>query len=151
MFLFEIPCECGNYLSVNASQAGTNKKCICGRTLLIPSFGELQKEFAVEEEPQKIQSDNTAYIITSIVIAALLFVIWHWDLKSLALLTCITMFISGKVWFLVLMFREMGINALLVFIIPFFDWLFLFIRFDVAWRPVLLQFIGIIALVLGAM
>ncbi len=67
----------------------------------------------------------------------------------MAVFLFLAMFLGGKLWFLIVMFREMGVPAFLVFIIPFFDWLFLFKRLDVAWKPVLLQFLGLVVLVIG--
>lgn len=83
------------------------------------------------------------------IVAFLLGLVWLLNLPSLAFLLFILMFLGGKLWFLAVMFNEMGANAILVFLIPFFDWIFLFIRFDVAWKPVLFQAIGFVFLIVG--
>lgn len=149
MASFAIPCECGKSLRVSASQAGTNKDCICGRSVPVPSFRDLQEKFQVQEIIHAHKTSPLGMILGLGIVAFLLGLVWLLNLPSLAFLLFILMFLGGKLWFLAVMFNEMGANAILVFLIPFFDWIFLFIRFDVAWKPVLFQAIGFVFLIVG--
>jgi hypothetical protein len=147
MATFEIPCECGASLRVLASQAGTDRECRCGRTISIPRFSELQKTFRVRDDRHARPAGGSRLPIGSLyritTMAASSFVLL-WHQSPSALLVCLAMFLLGKVWFLLVMFREMGAPALLIFIVPFLDWMFLFVRFDVAWKPVVLQFLSVV-------
>lgn len=47
---YQIPCECGNVVSVTANQSGTNVTCACGRELPVPSLRELIQTYGPVEE-----------------------------------------------------------------------------------------------------
>ena len=151
MTSFRIPCECGKTILVSASEAGTTKRCICRREIAIPSFGKLRESFQVEgeNERQTEQHRGPSAILLFAVFAVLFGLIWLWNLPTVVFLASMAMFYGGKIWFLALMFAEMGTPAILVFLVPFLDWMFLFIRFDVAWKPILCQFLGVVLLVVG--
>ena len=148
---FEIPCKCGAPLRFSAGQAGTNAACVCGRIVSIPSLSDLQEKFPTEEtsDDRDVVPNRWGLTVSILVVVALLFVLWFWNRPSLALLVFVLMFLAGKLWFLGVMFRETRTSAALVYIVPFVEWVFLFIRFDVAWKPVLLQLIGFLLLVVG--
>jgi Domain of unknown function (DUF1922) len=62
---FRLPCECGRHLSVTEGAAGATLQCVCGRTVKVPSLGELGRQFTVEAEGptaarQAGESDRTA-------------------------------------------------------------------------------------------
>jgi hypothetical protein len=149
MATFEVPCKCGAPLRVSASQAGTDAYCLCGRTIQIPRLSDLQKTLSETEPGDDQPVRRFGFIVITIGVMASLVLVSYWNLQSLAFLAFALMFFGGKLWFLGVMFREMGALAILAFIIPFFDWLFLFKRFDVAWKPILLQFVGIVYLFIG--
>jgi hypothetical protein len=109
-----------------ASQAGTNASCACGQIVSIPSLSDLQNRFQIKKTSgdQEVGPVRWAWPISIIGVVVLLFAVWFWQLSPLAIYLGLVMFLSGKFWFLAVMFREMGGTAFLVFIIPFFDWLF---------------------------
>ncbi len=43
---FSVRCSCGELIAVQAGQAGTETRCGCGRTCLVPSLRELQESLA---------------------------------------------------------------------------------------------------------
>lgn len=150
MAIFEIYCDCGKALEIDSAQAGTSLSCGCGRTIAVPKLSDLQRHYRAQ-----VSSDRKEYrqskvgpgLLVGIILLA---AIWMWNPSSLPMIAFLVLFVGGKLWFLGLMFSELGIFALLIFIIPLFDWLFLFIRFDVAWKPVCCQILGVLALLIGS-
>lgn len=144
-------CECGQTTEVTSAQAGALVPCTCGLMISVPRLSLLQEAEATDETSKSSHELNRFRLFAAVAIAALLL---GWLLgiepKTFALIIPIGMILVGKIWLLGLMFREVGFPAILTFLTPIFDWCFLFIRFDVSWRPVLLQIIGLISLVFGA-
>lgn len=135
---------------VLASQAGTATKCKCGQMVDVPSFGELKRtsEPASDSAEQAgATAPNWVGLAVTLVVMVLLFVSGQAAALVLASIACI---LAGKVWLFITMVGEMGAIALLALITPVLDMLFVFKRFDVAWRPVALQVLGIVFLVLSA-
>src|SRR5213593_2963195 len=40
---YQLPCTCGEYLTVTEGSAGAQVKCVCGRTVTVPSLGGLRE------------------------------------------------------------------------------------------------------------
>lgn len=147
---FAVTCECGASLSALATQAGSTVACRCGRQVKVPRLSELRERFSAVtrlEDPANRSLDTK--IIASVAAAYLIIGYFLFGPAILAVLTAMLMILGSKVWFLALMFSEMGGVAILVFIVPFLDWLFLFKRYDITWKPILLQFVGWVALVVA--
>lgn len=83
-----VPCECGLQLVVAASQAGQSLRCVCGRTVLLPTLLELRKFPRVQEEvvggpssgwgiPQRLISIGSLILLGALVwLGVLWFVLW---------------------------------------------------------------------------
>ena len=142
---FALKCQCGQVTGVTVADAGTIKTCLCGSSLEVPSLREIRTLDVLETQADPGNSLNDAIVVAIIVVGFVVVSLASYALMGAAGLMFVgwlTVF-AGKFWFLVAMLNEMGAKALLVFAIPFFDWLFLFIRLDVAWKPVLVQMIGL--------
>jgi hypothetical protein len=40
---YQLPCTCGEYLTVTEGSAGAQVKCVCGRIMTVPSLGGLRE------------------------------------------------------------------------------------------------------------
>jgi len=40
---FQLPCECGQRVVISEGMAGTSVRCACGRTVAVPSLGEIRR------------------------------------------------------------------------------------------------------------
>lgn len=145
MVRYKFLCECGKSFLVTASQAGVELSCVCGRTSFVPRLSVLQRskyEEVNDEHPMRAGLLKPGFVV----ITALLYFCWYQELspKLIFFLFGLGMFLVGKIWLLQSMFREVGTPALLTFVTPIFDWFFIFKRPDVAWKPILLQVMGIV-------
>ena len=140
---FTLDCECGSSITVRSGDAGTDKLCECGETIRVPSYSELM---AIKTLPQSDDSplvDRNTLVIFGVAIVLLAFS----GLFAIRFLLPIgvLMFISGRLWLTSQILREMTfLNAIIVFVVPFMPTLFLFKRFDIAWRPFLFGAIGLV-------
>lgn len=146
---YQVKCGCGHSISVLASQAGSLAKCKCGQMLQVPSLGELKRSSTPDDE--LIKSDASSPVkwrglVATLAVLSLLLLTGNQSFLVVACLGCI---LVGKVWLCAIMLREMGAAALLTLLTPVVDMLFASKRFDVAWRPVALQLIGVLFLSLS--
>jgi hypothetical protein len=125
--------------------------CGCGQTVLIPSLSKLRSQFRVEAKSDNQITDRKAFDIAVVVALILLLAVWIWNPHSWTFSISMLLIFCGKAWFVAVMFQEMGGRAIIFFIIPCLDWIFLIQRFDVAWRPVVLQAAGIALLLISGM
>jgi hypothetical protein len=44
---FQLPCDCGASVTVSEGEAGTRTICKCGRTVAVPSLGQLRRQAGV--------------------------------------------------------------------------------------------------------
>lgn len=96
MATFQIPCECGTSLRVTASQAGTDRLCVCGRTISIPRLTEMQHKFRVEKERDNTTDERRGLSIGIMSFVALLLIFLSWCLPPLAIPVFIAMFFGGE-------------------------------------------------------
>jgi hypothetical protein len=46
---YQVDCECGDYVTVEETDAGTTAQCRCGRAIQVPSLSELRRSAGVAE------------------------------------------------------------------------------------------------------
>src|SRR5262249_36493459 len=110
---FRLPCECGQRLYVEEGAAGGALLCPCGRTLKVPSLGELRRHFGLkaEDEPSDDGRFSPAQIVV-LVIGAMLFAVVFLlgGLLSFAVggVAGVGYLVSqvGQIWLLALVVRE---------------------------------------------
>jgi len=141
--IFTLDCKCGSSIAVRSGDAGTDKLCECGETIAVPSYSELVATKTLPQSEASPLIDRNTLLIFSVAIALLVYsaVFATHFLLPIGVL----MFIFGRLWLTSQILREMTfLNAMIVFIVPFMPTLFLFKRFDIAWRPFLFGAIGLL-------
>lgn len=135
-----LDCECGRQLTVADGAAGSDLLCACGRTLRVPSLGQLRSPFADQAEIEAPAEGrfSTAKIVLLLIAAMWFGMLWlGGSLLSLAAGgtagTGYLVALVGQVWLLVLIVRECRPEAILyALLIPFFTWYFAYQRWDIA-------------------
>lgn len=155
---FRLPCECGQQLPVTEGGAGGILQCACGRTVKVPSLGELRTHFAVVDEADaSLRGGLSPAQIVFLVIGVLIF-------GGLFLAGLVVSFAAGgisgvgyliaqvgQVWLLVLIVRECHPEAIgLALVVPFFTWFFAYQRWEIAKWAFACNIGGIVLSVLGA-
>lgn len=148
--IFKLTCVCGRTLEVRAGDAGSSFPCACGKDMAVPSLSELKAIITAEEAQSdtalSAPRDTKRDLI--FVVAVLLPTIALGVFAPVALAPVgLLMLLVARIWFAYQILREMApANALIVFFIPFMPTLFLFNRFDVAWKPFLLGVLGFVGI-----
>ncbi|MCI0376787.1 MAG: hypothetical protein L0215_04205 [Gemmataceae bacterium] len=137
---FRLTCECGRRLNLTDGAAGSAVACECGRTVQVPSLGELRRQFT-DDVDIKIPTESSLTVghLALIVLGVLVFgtgfwagYFWcfaHGRFTGLGYLIAQ----AGLIWLFVLMVRECSPTAvLLAFVVPFFTWYFAYQRWDIA-------------------
>jgi ABC-type Na+ efflux pump permease subunit len=154
---FAMYCACGQRLEVTEGMASTSVPCPCGRTLAVPSLGELRQRYPQTEEPP--DASERAQAIARVV----LFVLGACVFGALALvlgmiaangagLSVIGYAISmiGYLWLLFQIVRVCPPSALvMVLVVPFFHWYYALKRWDIAKWPFLCNVSGLVLMMIG--
>jgi hypothetical protein len=154
---YTVACDCGRSLVVRAGDAGTQRVCLCGATVSIPALSILQQptqsnshtegqlDSAAEERSLATRNPTLVIGITLIVVSVV-----GAESPPLLMPLGVLMVAAGRLWLAMLVLREMAFpNALMVFFVPLMPTVFLFKRFDVAWRPFLFGISGFVAFQFG--
>lgn len=146
---YTVTCDCERSIVVRVGDAGSQKMCGCGTLVNVPSLSDLREceelDSSIEEPSQ--QSDLS---IVMLGIASFGILVVGVISAPLLLPLGLLMVLSGRVWFAMQILREMTLpNAMMVFFIPFMPTVFLFMRFDIAWKPFLFSVVGFVVFVVG--
>ena len=150
---YSLPCECGRTFDVRASDAGSNLVCSCGVSVTVPPLSVLRSSYATtegEDDAQPSESlDRRSDVVFVMVVAAVCVFLGIVAVPALAM-AGLLMFVGARIWLAVQVMREMALgNAALVFFVPFMPAMFLFKRFDIAWKPFFLGSVGIAAVMVA--
>jgi hypothetical protein len=155
---FAIHCFCGQRLEVTEGMASTSVQCPCGRTLTVPSLGELRQLYPQTEEPPDHSERNQA--IARVVLIGLGAMV----LGTIAAVVGIAVvavggglptigygiFLFGYIWLLLQIAQVCPPSALvMVVVVPFFHWYYAFQRWDIAKWPFLCNVGGLVLLLIG--
>ncbi len=149
---FYVNCTCGRQLTVSASQAGMSCPCVCGLDVPVPSLGVLRRaQLENTTTNPAIKPESGLALISPGEILLIIFVmICGIVLFSQFGVRAVVPFgylcwLIGRVWVACLILREMTFPAaLVVFVIPFAQFYFALVRFDVTWRAVILSLVGLV-------
>src|SRR4051794_40561071 len=81
LMAFAMHCTCGQRLEVTEGMASTSVPCPCGRTLAVPSLGELRRLYPQTEEPDDLSERSQViarvivFVLSAIVLGSLALVI----------------------------------------------------------------------------
>ncbi len=143
-----ISCPCGQTFNVSLRDAGMTLGCHCGREVVVPQ----RRELAAKKSQQMSNFGHLSrYAMVSMgVIGIILIVMLAIQERGYLVLVGILMILAGRVWLALQILREMELaNALLVLIVPLMPTVFLFMRFEIAWKPFLCGSVGYILLFAG--
>ena len=151
--IYKISCDCGRSVDAKPSDAGASLACACGSKVVVPPLSSLRAmvddtgpDGAVESPGDGDAKGNAVFVAATLLVPAVLGIAY----TPALILSGVLMFFVARIWFALQILREMTLpNALLVFFVPFMPTLFLFKRFDVAWKPFLLGVIGFVAINVG--
>lgn len=140
---YNVPCDCGQSLTVRAGDAGASKLCVCGRELQVPPLSVLRRTPSLSNVTEKQASSGigaSALFVVTVIIA----IIAGLQSPSLLLPIGALTFLVGRVWFAMQIVGEMApANALIVLFVPFMPTFFFFQRFDITWKPFLYSLMGV--------
>jgi len=148
---FSVPCECGQHVTVSEGTAGTDVICRCGRTVHVPSLGNLRQYSILHVEAAspgrgRYSTAQIILVVVGVIVFGGLFILGF--LISLAggngfALVGYLVGQAGQIWLLFLIVRECKPDAIFyALVIPFFTWYFGYQRLDIAKVPLLLSVAG---------
>jgi hypothetical protein len=155
---FAIHCYCGRRLEVTEGMASTSVQCPCGRTLQLPSLGELRQRYPETEEPpdpsEGVRATARVVLIAlgATVFGAIALIIGMMVVAAGGGLLVIGygLYVFGRIWLLLQIVLVCAPSAIvLVFVVPFFDWYYAFQRWDIARWPFLCHLVGLVLMLIG--
>ncbi|WP_417745881.1 hypothetical protein [Rosistilla oblonga] len=147
---YSVKCECGNLLIVRSSDAGSRRPCTCGNEVAVPPLSVLRQSPHIEAETDTPEKQTSHPLLVFGIALVGVFIVGFLSPPALMPLGWLMIF-AGRFWFSIQILAEMALpNALLVFFVPFMPTVFLFKRFDIAWRPFLFGVFGIVVMLIGA-
>jgi hypothetical protein len=155
---YRLACECGQQISFSEGAAGNTLQCACGRSVTVPSLGELKKHWTVDTEAAvaaktRLSAAQLALLTIGGIVFGSLILLRFYEVTSRAgeVAGC-GFFIAeiGEIWLLVLIVRECHPDAIFyALMIPFFTWYFAYQRWDIAKRAFACSLSGTLLFWLG--
>jgi hypothetical protein len=154
---FAMRCTCGQRVEVTEGMASTSVPCPCGRTLSVPSLGELRQLYPQTEEPpdpsetSQVAARVVVFVLMAVVLGSLALIIGMVAVNGGGLsLVGYGVFLFGYIWLLLQIARVCPPSALImVLVVPFFNWYYAFQRWDIAKWPFLCNVGGLVLLLIG--
>lgn len=164
----QLPCECGQHVVISEGMAGTSVRCACGRSVLVPSLGELRRLAGRDldiahtaatdptEDNALLRPSNavlygamvawTCFVALPLLVVLLVFGYW---LASLGL----ALLVAGHLWLFTQVYVGNPVAALAILLVPILGPTlaekFIEDHWNIACWPVIGQALGLALLIGG--
>ncbi len=153
---FLLDCACGDRVRVTEGMCGASVPCACGRTIRVPSLGELRRSCPAVDGPPRAPRGRSAGASVALGLAVAVFAGAALALGFLATKAGglagfgYALALAGQLWLLVQIARVCAPDALaLALFVPFFTWYYGVQRWDIAKWPLLCNVGGTVLMTAG--